>query len=166
MNSTFVFIMTFDWLASDHLEAKQNWFTNLEHAPINHNNSNNKDQQQLKYFPGNCKSKKAVTLTTTITTARSKSTTRRMQSQHCKLQRLTNGCKTSGASNSLMEPPKGSRLTSTRRIGVNSNLELSNKSIRCKNILAVRSVPVLFTLICFLVIANSRCDQVGSANGK
>lgn len=37
---------------------------------------------------------------------------------------------------------------------------------RYPNVLVNRSVPVLFVALCFLVIANTRCDQVGSANGK
>lgn len=39
-------------------------------------------------------------------------------------------------------------------------------SFRYRNILANRSVPILFVLVCFLVIANSNCDNVASTNGK
>lgn len=37
---------------------------------------------------------------------------------------------------------------------------------RYRNILANGNVPILFVVVCFLIIANSRCDQVGSTNGK
>lgn len=33
-------------------------------------------------------------------------------------------------------------------------------------LLAKRGVPILFMLVCSLIIVNTRCDQVGSANGK
>lgn len=39
-------------------------------------------------------------------------------------------------------------------------------SFRYKNILACRSVPILFILVCFLVIANTNCDHASSTNGK
>lgn len=34
------------------------------------------------------------------------------------------------------------------------------------NIIANRSVPIVFILVGSLIIANISCDQVGSANGK
>lgn len=39
-------------------------------------------------------------------------------------------------------------------------------SLKCKHLLAARSVPILFILVGFLVIANTRCDHVGGTNGK
>lgn len=41
-----------------------------------------------------------------------------------------------------------------------------SSSYRYKNILASRSVPILFILVCFLVIANTNCDHASSTNGK
>lgn len=47
-------------------------------------------------------------------------------------------------------------------MGRKSKLVLVNK----RNILASRSVSILFIVVCFLIIANSRCDQAGGTNGK
>lgn len=35
-----------------------------------------------------------------------------------------------------------------------------------QSLLAIRTFPVLFAVVCFLVIANTSCDSVGTANGK
>lgn len=35
-----------------------------------------------------------------------------------------------------------------------------------ENKLIGRSMPLLLIIVCLLIIANSKCDQVGSANGK
>lgn len=35
-----------------------------------------------------------------------------------------------------------------------------------QNIMSGRGVSILFIIICSLIMANIRCDQVGSANGK
>lgn len=75
---------------------------------------------------------------------------------------------------------------SGRQVSIESNMETSKSigpedmavapsagrlaklrhSVRYPNILASRNAPVLFVLICFLIIADTRCDQVGGTNGK
>lgn len=40
------------------------------------------------------------------------------------------------------------------------------KNHKYQSILASRAFPLLLAVVCYLVIANTSCDSVGSANGK